>query len=44
MNKYTEIYGVDISKGFFDVCGSQKGHDQFKNDEKGFKSLVSGWS
>ena len=40
MNKYTEIYGVDISKAVFDVYGSESGHDQFKNDEKGFKSFL----
>jgi len=40
MNKYTEIYGVDISKDVFDVYGSETGHSQFKNDEKGFKSFL----
>lgn len=36
MNKYKEIYGIDISKDVFDVYGSQSGHNQFKNDAKGF--------
>jgi len=36
MNKYKEIYGIDISKDVFDVYGSQSGHQQFKNDVKGF--------
>ena len=36
MNKYKEIYGIDISKDVFDVYGSQSGHNQFKNDSKGF--------
>jgi transposase len=36
MNKYNETFGVDISKGFFDVHGSTVGHDQYKNDESGF--------
>ena len=39
MNKYKEIYGIDISKNVFDVYGSLSGHHQFKNDEKGFKSF-----
>jgi len=42
MDKYKEIYGVDISKDVFDVYGSISGHNQFKNDEKGFlKFLIS---
>lgn len=40
MNKYKEIYGVDISKDVFDVYGSLSGHAQFKNDEKGFQSFL----
>ena len=40
MNKYKEIYGIDISKNVFDVYGSQTGHNQFKNDEQGFKSFL----
>ncbi len=40
MNKYKEIFGVDISKDVFDVYGSKKGHDQFKNDGSGFKSFI----
>jgi len=40
MNKYKEIYGIDISKSVFDVYGSETGHDQFKNDEQGFKSFL----
>ena len=40
MNKYKEIYGIDISKDVFDVYGSKSGHDQFKNDEKGFVSFM----
>lgn len=39
MNKYTETFGVDISKDVFDVYGTNSGHHQFKNDEKGFKSF-----
>jgi len=38
MNKYKETFGVDISKDVFDVHGS--GHNQFKNDEKGFASFL----
>ncbi len=40
MNKYSEIYGVDISKDVFDVFGSQEGHQQFSNDPKGFAAFL----
>ena len=40
MNKYKETFGVDISKNVFDVFGSTSGHNQFNNDEKGFKSFL----
>jgi transposase len=40
MNKYKEIYGIDISKDVFDVYGSQSGYNQFKNDAKGFVSFM----
>ncbi|MCG8760802.1 IS110 family transposase [Tenacibaculum finnmarkense] len=40
MNKYTEIFGVDISKDVFDVHGSKSGHNQFKNEALGFKSFL----
>ena len=40
MNKYKEIYGIDISKDVFDVYGSQSGHNQFKNDAKGFVNFM----
>jgi transposase len=39
MYKYTEIYGVDISKVVFDVHGSKAGHVVFNNTEKGFVSF-----
>lgn len=44
MNKYKEIYGVDISKDVFDVYGSLSGHNQFKNDEKGFLNFLKSLS
>lgn len=40
MNKYKETFGVDISKDVFDVHGSTGGHNQFNNDEKGFRSFL----
>ncbi|KGL62751.1 transposase family protein [Polaribacter sp. Hel1_85] len=40
MNKYKEIFGVDISKDVFDVYGSKSGHNQFKNDVSGFKFFL----
>jgi transposase len=40
MNKYKEIFGVDISKDVFDVFGSKSGHNQFKNDTSGFQSFL----
>ena len=40
MNKYKQIFGVDISKDVFDVYGSKSGHDQFKNDASGFQCLL----
>jgi transposase len=40
MNKYKETFGVDISKDVFDVHGSNSGHNQFKNDESGFKKFL----
>ena len=40
MNKYKETFGVDISKDVFDVHGSTTGHNQYKNDETGFKKFL----
>ena len=40
MNKYTETFGIDISKDVFDCYGSVQGHLQFKNTETGFKSFL----
>jgi transposase len=40
MNKYKEIFGVDISKGVFDVHGSKSGYNQFKNNPSGFKPFL----
>ncbi|MBN4082973.1 IS110 family transposase [bacterium AH-315-A23] len=40
MNKYNEIYGVDISKDVFDVMNTKSVHSQFSNDVKGFKKFA----
>lgn len=40
MNKYREIYGVDISKSVFDLYNSDTGYLELKNEEKGFKKLL----
>ena len=40
MNKYRETFGVDIIQDVFDVHGSKSGHNQFKNEKLGFKSLL----
>jgi len=40
MNKYNEIFGVDISKDIFDVYIELEGHQQLKNDELGFKKFL----
>ena len=40
MNKYTETFGIDISKDVFDCFGSNQGHLQFRNTEKGFVKFL----
>jgi transposase len=40
MNKYKETFGVDISKDVFDVYGSKAGHNQYKNNEPGFRKFL----
>lgn len=39
MDKYKEIYEVDISKVVFDVYSVKSGHLQFRNDSKGVLTL-----
>ena len=39
MNKYTIFIGVDVSKDKFDTYDSNIGHQQYNNDEKGYKSF-----
>lgn len=39
MNKDKEIFGVDISKDFFDVVDQSDRHDQFGNDAQGFSKF-----
>ncbi|MDR6300629.1 transposase [Mesonia maritima] len=40
MKKYSTIYGIDISKDFFDVVASTGLHCQFANTSKGFNSFA----
>lgn len=40
MNKYSETFGIDISKDVFDCYGSKQGHLQFENTEKGFVKFL----
>jgi len=40
MNKYKETFGVDISKDVFDSHGSSIGHNQYTNDESGFRKFL----
>ena len=40
MNKYSETFGIDISKDVFDCYGSKQGHLQFKNSELGLNSFI----
>ena len=40
MNKYSETFGIDISKDVFDCYGSIQGHLQFKNTEVGFHNFL----
>lgn len=39
MNKGKKIFGVDISKDFFDVVDQSGKHDQFGNDAQGFSKF-----
>ena len=41
MNKYTETFGIDISKDVFDCYGSIQGYLQFKNTEEGFVKFLN---
>jgi len=40
MDKYNEIYGVDISKDVFDVMNSKGKYVKLSNDESGFKKFA----
>lgn len=39
MIKHKNIYGVDISKDYFDVVCSDGSHNQFLNDDSGFAAF-----
>lgn len=40
MDKYTNYYGIDISKDVFDVMDNHNSHRQFSNNTTGFKSFL----
>ncbi|WP_289042453.1 hypothetical protein [uncultured Zobellia sp.] len=40
MYKYKETFRVYISKDVIDVHGSNKGHERYRNNEKGFKKFL----
>ena len=40
MSNRKQVYGIDISKDFFDVVDHIDNHYQFKNDASGFKEFV----
>ena len=40
MDKYSKIYGVDISKDVFDIIDTQGNYYQFTNNTKGHKSFT----
>lgn len=40
MNKCKEFVGIDISKDTFDVCYYNGKHEQFSNNESGFKEFI----
>lgn len=40
MNKYKEIYGVDISKSELDIVSNSGDYFQLTNDVKGFKKII----
>jgi transposase len=39
MDKFTQYFGIDISKDFFDVATDQGDHFQLENSKAGFKQL-----
>lgn len=41
MNKNTLIFGIDISKDFFDVYNETFGHKRYSNNERDIKSFIS---
>ena len=40
MDKFTNYYGIDISKDVFDIVDSTDGHYQFDNNLSGFKKFI----
>lgn len=40
MKKYTNFYGIDVSKDTFDVMDAQGKHSQFSNNSAGFKKFL----
>ena len=40
MDKFSNYYGIDISKDVFDVMDAKGRHFQFTNDQTGFKNFL----
>jgi hypothetical protein len=40
MDKFSNYYGIDISKDVFDVMDANGKHLQFTNDQAGFKLFL----
>lgn len=41
MDKITQFFGIDVSKGVFDVYNDKLGHQQYENSQLGYKKFIS---